>query len=492
MSSVEIQRSASTLDPQAKGVVGLLVLAGLAAVAYLPTTRWVTELWGSGVGNYSHGYIVLGAFFYLVWGNRHDIDFGRPKLFPLMLCGLLALQVLWLFAWLSQIASLQAMLMFAIYATAVACVVRNWWTMIMPLVLLSMAFPFWEVLIPVLQAMASFGVGSILRVVGITAFIDGNVINLPDGALVIASGCAGLAFLLTSLTLCLMSVLLNKNSVTEAVKILVIGGALAVVVNWIRISIIVYIGSRNGVDHPFVSDHIWLGWAIFAVLVLPYIFHVSNKFSEPVAEAGREPTGRLQVRAFILPIVPIALGFAGWSYFSSQAADIVDPRIVSASDTVSQATTTGAGPLLYPSFDGGMVSRAVITSRNGIDIEVFAATYGREQQDQELVSSLNYVVRKGLVTSEEKVALKDGPAVVMTTQGAKPSAILYRYQVGDDFYVGTLRTKLAQAMAKVRADHRASVIVLGAKCATDCAAEVQTLSEVAASTRVDVELVRRT
>jgi len=131
--------------------------------------------------------------------------------------------------------------------------------------LLLMATPIWFVLTPPLQELTAGAVNWLFQRGSWPIFIEGNLIALPGGLLEIAAGCAGLKFVQTAIALVLIEGYLSGRRASQLVKLAIAATLLAILSNWLRVAAVTLLALYLGPQHPWVLDHNWVGWLLFAL-----------------------------------------------------------------------------------------------------------------------------------------------------------------------------------------------------------------------------------
>lgn len=151
--------------------------------------------------------------------------------------------------------------------------------------ILVMGTPIWFVLVPTLQALTASAVNWLLLRGRWPIYIEENLIALPSGMLEIAAGCAGLKFLQTALALTLIEGFIARRSWPAMATIAVVAVLLAIVSNWLRVSIITLLALYLSPEHPWVLDHNWVGWLLFAIFFAPLFYWLGGIefFARPAA-----------------------------------------------------------------------------------------------------------------------------------------------------------------------------------------------------------------
>ena len=143
-----------------------------------------------------------------------------------------------------------------------------WWALAGPLLYLYFLVPFGEFLTPALQDVTTFFIRHGLEALGVPAYIDGYVIEIPQGTFFVAEACAGLRFLIASIAFgCLYALMMYRSPVRRGVFILV-SIIVPVIANGFRGIGIVYLGYLLGSAQAAAADHVIYGWVFFSAVIL--------------------------------------------------------------------------------------------------------------------------------------------------------------------------------------------------------------------------------
>jgi exosortase len=143
-----------------------------------------------------------------------------------------------------------------------------WRRMVGPLLYLYFLVPFGEFLTPRLQDVTTEFVRHGLQILNIPAYIDGYVIEIPQGTFFIAEACAGLRFLIASIAFgCLYAILMYRSPVRRGMFMLV-SIIVPIIANGFRALGIVCLGYVLGSAQAAAADHIIYGWIFFSTVIL--------------------------------------------------------------------------------------------------------------------------------------------------------------------------------------------------------------------------------
>lgn len=192
---------------------------------------------------------------------------------------------------------------------------------ILPLGLLAFAIPVWDYLSWPLQLITVEVNQFLLSWLDIEFFVEGVVVYFPGvGAFEIAHGCSGLRYLLVGLTLTTLYGELNYRTVRSRCYLMIAGTLLALVANWVRVFVIIYIGYESDMTSSLINEHDHFGWWVFTATLVHFFIalrlekrEVATGQSQPhvVNDRVSEPGFLSMLSTVFLPIM--FFSFASWS-----------------------------------------------------------------------------------------------------------------------------------------------------------------------------------
>ncbi len=248
----------------ALAVVVLIGIAYAESLTYL-VTQWLED------DNYSHGVFVPVISAGLLWWQRERIAAAgmAPSWWGLVpaLLGL-AFYVVGELATIYFLQQLSLWLVLVGLALAIAGPQATW-RMAFPIgYLLTMIPPpqmLQQSLSSSLQLMSSaLGVGC-LQLIGVTAFREGNVIDLGPIQLQVVEACSGLRYLIPLIALTLLSAYLFQTRLWKRVVLVASAIPLAVLLNGLRIGLIGVLVDRFGKGAAEGFMHAFEGWFLFVL-----------------------------------------------------------------------------------------------------------------------------------------------------------------------------------------------------------------------------------
>src|SRR5579872_1801751 len=251
----------------------LAVLLGALSAAFLalfwPTAWSIGETWYSS-RTFSHGFLIVPMFLYLVWVRRDRLAALRPR--PnywgvpvlLLLCGI------WLGASLGEVRVLQqfalvAMLDVLVWIALGTEVIRALW---FPLAFLFFAVPFGEAAIGPLQDFTAHFAVAALGLSRVPVLLESRTIWVPSGPWVVAEACSGIRYLISSLVLGLIYASLVYRSRKRRALFVLASVAVPILANGIRAYGIILLAYLSNNRLAVGVDHIIYGWIFFTAIQL--------------------------------------------------------------------------------------------------------------------------------------------------------------------------------------------------------------------------------
>jgi exosortase A len=245
--------------------LGLLLLGGI----FHREVAAAVQTWLDSTA-YNHCFLVIPIAAYLLWDRRFELCgiAARPWR-PALLLGV-PLALVWLLA--ERLGIMEGRQLAAIGFVEVLFLAvlgpRLWWAVAGPLLYLYFLVPFGEFLTPQLQDITTVLVSHGLEVLGVPAYIDGYVIEIPQGTFFIAEACAGLRFLIASIAFgALYALIMYRSPVRRALFILA-SIVVPVFANGMRAIGIVYLGYLLDNAQAAAADHVIYGWLFFSFVIL--------------------------------------------------------------------------------------------------------------------------------------------------------------------------------------------------------------------------------
>ena len=295
-----------------------LLATAIAVLIFFPTWLRLTTEWLEFEQVLAHGLATALIFLWLVIThppapNKTLTHQQRP----FYKTGALALIVVTLGWAVLELARIDTLAYFALPAgvAGITWALLGWQRLIsfLPYILvLSLSLPFWADLVPALVRLASAVVGAWVNWMNMPALIEGNSITVPYGRLVIEDGCSGIRYFAISILLAAMTSVLNDYRWRGWLASLSVAVTLALVVNWVRITILVVVGYQSEMQSDLLTDHELMGWLVYGAFLIPVMYFSPVMKRNPdsqVQPASTHKKGYIAIAVAVL-IGPVALTLA--------------------------------------------------------------------------------------------------------------------------------------------------------------------------------------
>jgi exosortase A len=269
------------------GIPAACIAAGLAILGLIfhSEITAAVSVWIASTA-YNHCFLVVPIAAYLLWDRRDTLRWLSAHPAPLFALAGIPLALAWLAA--DRLGVMEGRQLVAVTFVELLFLVvlgwRSWWAMSGPLLYLYFLVPFGEFLVPKLQVITTSFIQAGVDILGIPAYIDGFVIEIPEGTFYVAEACAGLRFLIASIAFgCLYSLLMYRSPLRRGVFILA-SIIVPVIANGFRALGIVTLGHVLGSAQAAAADHVLYGWIFFSLVIMLLI-----ALGLPFREDQREP-----------------------------------------------------------------------------------------------------------------------------------------------------------------------------------------------------------
>ncbi|MDJ0806114.1 MAG: EpsI family protein [Gammaproteobacteria bacterium] len=460
-------------------IVTLLVALSLGV--YWETLKYLLERWNQfEVGEYGHGYLVLGISIYLIYSKVRRLIHISPATSPWGLLVVASAGLLWLVSAVAYVEMMQAVALWLMLFAIVLSILgwRITLQLLFPLLFIAFALPIWFPLSPLLQEWSADVVFWLVRLLEVPAFRQEALIVLPAGMLSIEEACSGLRYLLAALTLSTLYGYLNFTALKRRLMVVLVAAVAAVILNFVRVFIVVYLAYVTEMQHPFVHDHLMLGWYLFAgmMIVLLLIDARLSRSSEAPEEAVILDVGQNQADKQMHPWLMLLL--SGLLIVAAPAAIYqMDAMAVTNSGPQGIVAPNGRDGWRgvdslrddwMPTFHGALTARQTY-QKDDQEVHLFLGYYPRQQQGKELINVLNRISVKNrwrnrfprgrVFDSADHSVLEQ----VLEKGGVENRLVWYWYEVAGHRVTSKYTAKLMQVVGKLSGRPQASVIALATR-----------------------------
>ena len=477
-------------------VIATLLL--LTITSYQQTVLYLTGMWGEfGDGEYAHGYLVLAISSYLIFSNRKQLQKTVPcpsyVVLPLVLFSALG----WLVSVLVGVEMLESVGLLLVILTVVWAVTGHQAMRLLafPILFIAFAIPIWFPLSPLLQDLTADAVFWIARTIEVPAFRQENLIVVPAGIFSIEEACSGLRYLLAALTLGSLYAYLNYVTLPARVAVVLITAAAAILANILRVFIVVYVGYKTEMQHPWVEDHLMLGWYLFGGLMAIMLFLDVRFYRHGSAdeESVATPTNDKQCNKSRHHYLAIALLCSLILLTGPAVIYLQDNQLSVPVSNIQVTMPDGAdgwsGPMVSandwaPVYKGSIDQKMDYRKRSDA-VTLYIAYYPRQRQGEEVINVRNQI------TDNKKWRLKYTRArdrqlsgynikeQLIANERSEQRLIWYWYNIGGQVTTNKYEAKVLQLAALLKQRPQSYVVAVSVEVKQDLELARESLLEFA-------------
>jgi exosortase D (VPLPA-CTERM-specific) len=274
--------------------ISILLPVGILCIVFYDSVSYMADLWINDE-NYGHGMLVPLVSLYLIWQKRGLL---LERSGPGSWWG-----VVWILAGaalyvIGELATVYQFLHVALWCLIVGLLVSAFGSRAVATIAFPLGFLLTVVPLPQflyqglsgrLQLISSaMGVGC-LQFIGITAFRDGNVIDLGPIQLQVVDACSGLRYLFPLATLALLCSYLFRERLWKRIVLFVSSIPISILLNGFRIGMIGLLVEHFGQGAAEGFYHLFEGWVLFMAslgLLLAEMV-ILRKLGPPPGNTGR-------------------------------------------------------------------------------------------------------------------------------------------------------------------------------------------------------------
>jgi exosortase len=464
-----------------------------------PALEGIFSRWLKFDESYSHGFLLLLVSIFLVF-RVVKWRVPVPGFYALWLIPFVAALLAFGLGDLLRVQALQHLMVVPLLLGALA-ILLGWKQVrffIAPVGLLFFTMPVWDFLSWTLQLITVEINQLLLGLFDIEFNVEGVFVYLIGvGTFEIANGCSGLRYLLVGQSLALIYGELNLRTLRARVILFATSVFLALVANWIRVFVIIYMGHETNMQSSLIEDHESFGWWVFAATLIP-LFLLGRRLELTKREQAADQQGegnetetvkavegigsmRLKIGVAITALLPVLV----W------AALPPSERAIKSEPLALDLRLDGEryGPLFSSNLEGWrpkvlnpdrvytqtLFDRSLATDQAGPGEALFAAVYSYDYQREsaELIQYSNRVYDREQWHPEALFTLSGSGGVPFKGVTLRHRVtdrlihIAYTYYVEGFWETDDLRAKMAQVRGFLNSRSDASLIVFGVSCG-DC------------------------
>ncbi len=457
-------------------LVPIWALAGLllgTALLFLPESRELLHLWLTRHQS-AHGYLVAAAVPALLWSRRSELRSGGNRWVGALLLMLLAPLFAVAKAASVSIVAWALMPIFAAAAVWMAFGARAAGAVAFPLGYFVFAIPLIEKLAPYFQRLTALVTAAVLRLIGVESVASDVVVSVPEGTFRVTETCAGMHVMVAALATVTAYAYLERLKRRETSLLVLAGVGVAILANWARVFIVIYAGHLTDMHSSLVRNHFLLGWAVFAVLMVPLMLfarRLAERAAPPApgvaaaALATEQGAVRVAVALTVLALAP------AWGWVIARMARAEAVPAVAMPRIAGWAGPIGASGRWTPFFPGAAMQSLVAYRAGADEVEAFVAFFNAQGADYKLVGAAANVGGEDQWFDVESRSLAT-PAVeeiVMANELGARRVVWTWYEVRGERVLDARLVKFKQALQAFGAPARSGVVALSMDCGIDCA-----------------------
>jgi len=473
-----------------------VVPLAILLLANLPALSAIFDEWNSD-GPYSHGFLGIFVVIYAFWVKRKSIRLSQNTTTSFIICtlGLLGSLLVNLVAMLASIQQLQLLALFFIILFLFSALygLKTLKACALPFIMLFLIFPVWNILqLPLRELSTAAGQWG-PELIGIPVGRDGYRLSTAGGLFDVEPACSGLGFFMVSALLAFFVSFINKLSQKKTLTFLIICLAIAVLANWLRIIIIIVVGTYTEMNHFIVHDHLTFGWIVFALCLLPLIYIARTYFDESarvnnkaVDSLPAKEVGVVNKTHAFTALVLLVIFIAGTYWIPSRFNENYAFTVPTLSNYEMAGESKSYSPNWKPYSQGASKERFFYYVKEDVGFQVYLADYVKQEQASEMIYVENYlyddqfwhdVEDKKLPLLDNQYLQQANLAVVQRSQ-ARYRMIASWYVINGVITSDKKRAKLAEVQAALEGKPGATLVAVALDFdGQDSALAEQTLSE---------------
>jgi EpsI family protein len=310
-----------------------------------------------------------------------------------------------------------------------------------------------------------------LNLIGVPHYMEGTVIELTNGRFEIAEACAGLRFLIATVTLGILFSYLMYTRIYKAVLFLIASVAIPLIGNGLRCVGIILLAHYTNNEYGAGADHIVYGWGFNVAILLVLIFlgslfrDESQKLpSTPSQTKKSDTTGSIVLVAILTAL--LASAGPAWAMLREHAALTFDRNVIMAAlrstDWREDNPSDGWRPFFSEADAHFLEGRDF-----GKPVDLFIGYYARPRAGRTVTAHFNKPWNEDGWTASDggNVQARSGDTIVklneiIVTTGPSKRLVWFTYWANGALTNNSLAVRLAQAEAALTGHEGQAVIVL--------------------------------
>lgn len=253
-----------------------MLIAGLVIVGYSDIFVWMYGRYMGEDSYYSHGFLIPIVTAYLIWLKREKLQELSPKSSSLGFLLVVLAILMHVFGTAVYVFSISGFTLWilvvgislALYGQEITRII------LFPLCFLLFMFPLPSAMItmisfPLKVLVANIGV-KIASLMGIPLLLEGFVITIPQGQLLVGNPCSGLRSLIAFLAMGALFAYFSHLSKARKIILFVLAVPIAIASNLVRVPILIFWSYKWGLESaaPDTLVHTGSGFVVFILGIL--------------------------------------------------------------------------------------------------------------------------------------------------------------------------------------------------------------------------------
>lgn len=445
---------------------GLLIFTALAFFFVL-FSGWYSlakEKWANTEEGYSHGFIILILSVFLIIRALRFINYNQVKPAYWIVPFQLLASLLFILSVHSNIQSIQwfllpvLILLFFIVLFGISEARR----LFFPVLFLYFAIPVWGFLNVYLQSLAVYVNTYLLAMISIPVYIHGLYVTLPAGTFEVAAGCSGLGVFLMFLCFSSLYGYLYYSLWRTRIILVIIAILLALITNWIRIFVIIYVGHTTNMQSSLITEgHGTFGWLLFAGMLVPFFiiaYHLPIWLFDKMPNDQQGASSEIQIK-----FKPYIIAFIS-TFTLPLVIYPVDLHHIPQMHNYSIGKILDKSPWINPVYLGADIDFNQVINFNESEIQISIRSYGfQEQGVKELISFNNSLYPSSWKSS--RFWLSEGYKYEIVENQQKHILIVYQYSVGGIKTSSRIWAKLYEMLKPILTKQSSSLYLFSMVCA---------------------------
>jgi EpsI family protein len=321
-------------------------------------------------------------------------------------------------------------------------------------------------------------------------------VSTPTGTFNITTGCAGLHFFIVAFALGAYFSYQTFETRIEKITYTAIVVALAIIVNWIRVSTIIVAGYVTDMQHYLVTvDHYRFGWMLFVLAMVPaYILGKKIKqcgnrtVSVDAQYATTENSIEFRLSAVFLVVGLLAVVPAFGAILNQISVRAVTTDLALPAEVGRWARIEHSSSDWTPNFIGAAAEVSKSYIGEGQILTVYLNQYNLQSQGQELINDNNYLIDTARARVIRQVVIpvltENGRAhsaqLLETREGSgRKMLTIFWYEVGTRRLLSGTSVKFQELKWRLVGRVGSGVVAIQISCEFDCVVQKSALIEFA-------------